>query len=67
MPLLIAGFWLAWPWLAPQLLFLAPPSGPADLLVVLDGTPSLATAERSAAASVDPLPQLACANADCTA
>lgn len=51
MPLLIAGFWLVWPWLAPQLLSLAPPSGRADLLVVLDGTPSrLAAAERIAAA-----------------
>ena len=49
--LLVAGFWLAWPWLAPQLLSLAPPSGRADLLVVLDGTPSrLAAAERIAAA-----------------
>ena len=51
MPLLIAGFWFAWPWLAPQLLSLAPPSVQADLLVVLDGTPSrLAAAERIAAA-----------------
>lgn len=51
MPLLIAGFWLVWPWLAPQLLSLAPPSGQADLLVVLDGTPSrLVAAERIAAA-----------------
>ena len=51
MPLLIAGFWLVWPWLVPQLLSLAPPSGQADLLVVLDGTPSrLVAAERIAAA-----------------
>ena len=57
MPLLIAGFWLAWPWLAPQLLPLTPPSGRADLLVVLDGTPSrLAAAERVAAA-LPPAPQ----------
>jgi len=37
--LLIASFWLAWPWLAPQLLHLALSSGTAHLLVVLDGTP----------------------------
>jgi len=49
--LLVAGFWLAWPWLAPQLLPLAPSSARADLLVVFDGTPSrLAAAEQIAAA-----------------
>ena len=42
---------MAWPWLAPQLLSLAPSRGRADLLVVLDGTPSrLSAAERIAAA-----------------
>jgi len=49
--LLAAGFWLAWPWRAPQLLPLAPSSARADLLVVLDGTPSrLAATEKIAAA-----------------
>jgi hypothetical protein len=51
MPLLIAGLWFAWPWLAPLLLPLAAPTGRAHLLVVLDGTLSrLAAAERIAAA-----------------
>jgi len=33
--LLIAGFWLAWPWLAPHLLPMQPLRGRADLLAAL--------------------------------